>query len=143
MATGLALLIFITLTFVAALHAYWAFGGLWPGRNELSLARIVVGSRGITKMPSRGLTLIVALLIFVSGLIALAQVSILPALLPPLFQQAAIIGLAIVLLVRGTASFTPQFRRMQAEEPFATLDRNVYAPLCLALGAGFITLLLL
>jgi len=143
MAIGLAFLIFIALTIVAALHAYWAFGGRWPGHDELSLARMVVGSRGITKMPGRRLTLIVALLIFVAGLIALAQASILPALLPPLFQQAAIVGLAIVFLVRGIASFTPQFRRMQTEEPFATLDRNVYAPLCLALGAGFIALLLL
>lgn len=143
MATALALLIFITLTIVAALHAYWAFGGLWPGHDELSLTRMVVGSRGITKMPSRGLTLIVALLILVAGLIALAQVAILPALLPPLFQQAAVVGLAIILLVRGIASFTPPLWRMQAEEPFATLDRNIYAPLCLALGAGSITLLLL
>lgn len=143
MATVLAFLIFTTLTIVAALHAYWAFGGLWPGHDEHSLARVVVGSRGITKMPARGPTLTVALLIFIAGLIALAQVSILPALLPHSFQQAAIVGLAIIFLIRGIASFTPQFRRMQAEEPFATLDRNIYAPLCLALGAGFIMLLLL
>ena len=26
-------------------HGYWALGGFWPGHNETSLARLVVGDR--------------------------------------------------------------------------------------------------
>jgi hypothetical protein len=40
------------------------------------------------------------------------------------------------------AGYVPAWRRLHSAEPFATFDRRVYAPLCLALGAGFITILL-
>jgi hypothetical protein len=36
----------------------------------------------------------------------------------------------------------PAWRRRHSAEPFATLDRRIYAPLCFVLGAGFITILL-
>lgn len=140
MTTALAFLIFVVLTIVAVLHAYWAFGGRWPGHDELSLARTVVGSKGVTTMPARGPTLVVALLIFVAGVLALAPVGVSPIVLPPMLQTLAIAALAVVFLARGAIGFTPLFRRLQAEEPFATLDRRLYSPLCLALGAGFAVL---
>jgi hypothetical protein len=141
MAIALAVLIFLVLAVTAAFHVYWAFGGLWPGHDELSLARTVVGDKGITGMPARGLTLVVAIMIVVAGLVALMQVSVLPEALPPALQRAAIIVLALIFLLRGAVSFTSLPRRMQAEEPFATLDRRIYGPLCLALGAGYAALL--
>ncbi|WP_163602926.1 DUF3995 domain-containing protein, partial [Klebsiella pneumoniae] len=68
-----AWLVFIVLTIVAALHLYWGFGGLWPARDQLSLARTVVGSKGISAMPSRGVTVVVAALIFTAGVLAPMQ----------------------------------------------------------------------
>ncbi|NLH83772.1 MAG: DUF3995 domain-containing protein [Phyllobacteriaceae bacterium] len=132
-----ALSIFVVLTIVALLHAYWAFGGRWPGHDELSLARTVVGSKGITAMPARGPTLVVAVQIFLAGVVASARAGLVPTPLPATAQTVALAALATVFLVRGIAGFTPMFRALQSEEPFATLDRRLYSPLCLALGIGF------
>ncbi len=140
MIAGLAVSIFVVLTIVALLHAYWAFGGRWPGHDEPSLARMVVGSKGITAMPARGPTLAVAVVIFLAGVVALARADLVPVPLPPMLQSVAVTALAVVFLGRGIASFTPWFRASQSEEPFATLDRRLYGPLCLALGTGFAVL---
>ncbi len=140
MITGLAVSIFVVLTIVALLHAYWAFGGRWPGHDEPSLARMVVGSKGITTMPARGPTLAVAVVIFLAGVVALARADLVAVPLPPMLRSVAVTALAVVFLGRGIASFTPWFRASQSEEPFATLDRRLYGPLCLALGTGFAVL---
>ncbi|MGN8020711.1 DUF3995 domain-containing protein [Phyllobacterium sp. 22229] len=137
----LAWLVFIVLTIVAALHLYWGFGGLWPARDPLSLARAVVGSKGIARMPSRGVTVVVAVLIFTAGVLAPMQLSIIPALLPAGLLRFGILVLTVIFLARGSLSFTAFFRNRQAEEPFLTLDRRYYGPLCLAIGAGFAVLL--
>ncbi|MBV5262480.1 DUF3995 domain-containing protein [Pinisolibacter aquiterrae] len=142
MIAGLAVSIFVVLTIVALLHAYWAFGGRWPGHDEPSLARMVVGSKGITAMPARGPTLAVAVVIFLAGVVALARVDLVPVPLPPMLQSVAVTVLAVVFLGRGIASFTPWFRASQSEEPFATLDRRLYGPLCLASGTGFAVLVI-
>lgn len=140
MITGLGVSIFVVLTIVALLHAYWAFGGRWPGHDELSLARTVVGSKDITTMPARGPTLAVAVVIFLAGVVALARVDLFPVPLPPMLQSVAVAALAVIFSGRGLSSFTPWFRASQSEEPFATLDRRLYGPLCLALGTGFAVL---
>lgn len=140
MLAGLAVSIFVTLTIVALLHAYWAIGGRWPGHDELSLARTVVGSKGITTMPARGPTLAVAVVILLAGVAALARVDLVPVPLPPMLRSVAVTALAVVFFGRGISSFTPWFRASQSEEPFATLDRRLYGPLCLALGTGFAVL---
>jgi len=138
---ALAWLVFIVLTIVAALHLYWGFGGLWPARDQLSLARTVVGSKGICAMPSRGLTVVIAALIFTAGALAPMQLSIIPALLPAGLLRLGMLVLTIIFLARGGLSFTAFFRNRQAEEPFLTLDRRYYGPLCLVIGAGFGVLL--
>lgn len=140
MIAGLAVSIFVVLTIVALLHAYWAFGGRWPGHDEPSLARMVVGSKGIATMPARGPTLAVAVVIFLAGVVALARADLVPVPLPPMLRSVAVTVLAVVFLGRGIASFTLWFRASQSEEPFATLDRRLYGPLCLALGTGFAVL---
>jgi hypothetical protein len=142
MTYALALLVFIVLTIAAALHLYWAFGGLWPARNEMALARMVVGSKGITRMPSRALTIVVAVLIFTAGALALMRVLIVPAILPVPLLRCSMFVLAMIFLARGSLSFTAFFRNRQTEEPFLTLDRRYFGPLCLALGAAFGLLLL-
>lgn len=142
MTHALAWLVFIVLTIVAALHLYWGFGGLWPARDPLSLARTVVGSKGISAMPSRGVTVVVAALIFTAGALALMHMSIIPALLPAWLLRLGILALTLIFLARGSLSFTAFFRDRQTEEPFLTLDRRYYGPLCLAIGAAFSVLLL-
>ncbi|MGR3466460.1 MAG: hypothetical protein ACU0CI_01160, partial [Shimia sp.] len=44
-------LVSATLLLIAALHALWALRIWWPIREEAALARAVVGTEGITRMP--------------------------------------------------------------------------------------------
>jgi hypothetical protein len=46
-------------------------------------------------------------------------------------------GLALLFLARGVAGYHPAWRRIHPVEPFAGLDRSLYSPLCLFIGAGF------
>lgn len=69
-----------------------------------------------------------------------ARVDLFPVPLPPMLQSVAVAALAVIFSGRGLSSFTPWFRASQSEEPFATLDRRLYGPLCLALGTGFAVL---
>jgi hypothetical protein len=48
--------------------------------------------------------------------------------------------IGLVFLGRGIAGFTPWWRRLTPEQPFARLDQSLYSPLCLLIGLGFIVL---
>ena len=60
----------------------------------------------------------------------------------PASPLPALAGLAVafVFLARGIAGFTPAWRRLTPEQPFASLDVRYYSPLCLAIGSGFAAL---
>ena len=143
MMEGFAIVLFAVIAAIAAIHVYWALGGLWPGSDEASLARKVVGSPGVTRMPSREMTLAVACLIFFAALWPLMWAALIPYPLPQSLVWLGMIVLAAVFTGRGIAGYWPAFRAIFPEEPFATLDRRCYSPLCLAIGAAFILLIVL
>jgi len=135
--TVLALVLSAVLTLFAALHVYWGIGGIWPGSDPRSCARAVVGIAGIEAMPSMSASLAVAAAIIAAALVALA----LGGLFASPFEQVPLAGAALfiglVFLGRGIAGFTPAWRRLTPEMPFARLDMRYYSPLCLVIGAGF------
>ncbi|OCP36882.1 DUF3995 domain-containing protein [Ensifer sp. LC163] len=133
----------LVLSVIAVLHAYWAWGGLWPGHDEASLAKTVVGASGLETMPPAGLTVLVAILIFVAGLLPLIFVSGVPSILPASLVWMGMVLLAAIFLVRGVLAFTPIFRGRHPQQPFATLDRRFYGPLCLVIGIGYVLVLAL
>ena len=136
----LAWLLFAVLAAVAFLHLYWATGGRWPGRDEASLARTVVGTAN-EAMPPSAVTLVVTVAIgavavvppWTAGLVDVPGDARLPAWVP---VAACLTGSAVFGL-RGIVGLTPRWRRAMPCEPFVRLNRRVYSPLCLALGAGF------
>lgn len=140
-----AVIVAIGMSFVlwalAALHVHWGDGGLWPKKDELTLARTVVGAPGIEKMPSRTACFAVALALFLAGLWPLEMIGVIPAMFPIELDVLAGYGLAAIFLLRGVAAYLPAFRKRFPEKPFATLDRRLYGPLCLLIGAGFLFLL--
>jgi hypothetical protein len=129
---------------VAALHAYWAMGGLWPGRTERELIDTVIGNPHRTRMPPAWITTLVAM--------ALAALALLALGLAPVFWKiylsidlflftAYLFPFAgLVFLVRGIIGYLPFWRRIHPAKPFATYDLLVYSPLCLLLGAVLILL---
>jgi hypothetical protein len=126
-----------TMFLLAALHAYWGFGGVWPGTDAISCARTVGGFPGATRMARPSACFAVAAALATAAPIALVQgglvqfegIGPLPAL--------AAGGVAFVFTGRGIAGFTPAWRRLTPEQPFAKLDVRYYSPLCLLIGAAF------
>ncbi len=117
---------------IAALHALWGSGIWWPIRDEEALARAAVGARGVTRMPGP-----IPCFLVVLALLLLAVSPWLPAgILRSLIMWAA----AVVFIGRGGLAYVPFWRRMTPEQPFARNDTRYYGPLCLAIGAGFVSL---
>ena len=128
---------------IAALHLSWAFGSTWPRQDELTLARSVVGRKGITGMPPRWASALVAscLGVVAAWALMLGQAISVPA--PPWLLIKGGLAIAAVFITRGMLGYLPAFRRIMSEQPFARLNAQVYSPLCLMLGAGYAGLVLL
>jgi hypothetical protein len=133
-------LTFVPLLMVALAHFFWALGSTWPIKNETLLAQTVVGLPGITRMPNRFVTFIVSLLILAAGIVALSLADHSSGGWP---LTALGIVLAAIFIGRGILGYTPGWRARFPTEPFATLDRKNYSPLCLWIGAGFLILVLM
>ena len=130
--TVLAAILSITLIVPAALHLLWAIGYWTPIKDEAALARATVGAKGITRMPPAVPCALVAM--------ALLFAAILPHI--PTFPLHSLLMscAAAVFLLRGAVAYTPLWRNTFCEEPFATLDKRLYSPLILAIGAAFLFL---
>lgn len=125
---------------IAAVHVYWAAGGLWPGRTERELIDTVVGDPRLAHMPPAWLTALVAFL--------LAGLALWPLILAPLAVRIvglettrwATLAAATVFLLRGVGGYLAGWAVPHSSEPFATYDRWYYSPLCILLGLGYIGL---
>jgi hypothetical protein len=142
MMPALAILLFGVLSAIAVLHAHWGLGGTWPAASPQQLARSAVGTPGISRMPPPASCFTVAAILGAVAVWPLFVAGLLPEPWPRWFTLVAGTGIATVLLARGIAGYVPAWRRRFSEPPFARLDRLLYAPLCLALGAGFVTILI-
>lgn len=131
-----------TLAAIAALHLAWAARLWWPVREEAALARAVTGFRGMDHMPGVVASLAVAAAVFACLLLA-ADMSYARGLtrLPAWIVLVASACAGLVFLGRGIAGFTAFWARLTPEEPFRTLDRRYYSPLCIAIGVGFAALI--
>lgn len=132
----LALGLSATLVVIAAFHAYWGFGGIWPKRTAGDLARAVVGD-GRTRMPPSWACFTVAALLLVIAAWPWA------ILAEPGSQPLLVVGIvaAAIFFVRGSAGYSPRWRQRFSAEPFATWDMRFYSPLCMALATGMMALL--
>jgi hypothetical protein len=121
---------------IALLHAYWALGGFWPGRDPESLARTVVGGPPGLRFPGPGATWAVVVVLAGAAVTVLAAAGLVALPVPaPWIRTAALAGAAI-LLVRGLEGFVDtRLRPDTVGSPFARLNRLVYSPLCLLLAA--------
>jgi hypothetical protein len=134
--TLLPIVLSTVLALLAAAHAWWAMGRIWPSASEPELARAVIGD-GRIRMPAPWQCAAVA--------IVLTIVAIWPWLIMTwpgselVFIGSLVIG--AVFFIRGTAGYSARWRARFTAEPFRTRDFYLYSPLCLALGVGFIALL--
>ncbi len=124
----LILCLVVVLGAIALLHGMWGIGWWVPLWDETKLVRAVVGAKGADRMPGP----------IPCGLVSAALLVVMISLLsgPSFAREFVISAAAIVLVARGLLAFVPFWRRMTPAEPFATLDRRFYGPLCLLLGCG-------
>jgi hypothetical protein len=134
--TTIAIAAFLILAFIAALHVAWGFGVRFPARDERSLVALVIGATGKTKMPSLAECLAAAAAIFAAGLVALAVGGILPVPAPRFLVTLAGAGVTAVFAGRGIAAYVPAWRSRFRQQPFASMDRSYYGPLCLVLAVA-------
>ena len=137
-----SILLAATLTIVGLLHVLWGLGSTFPAGSEEKLARMVVGRRGITKMPSMAACFFVAGGLFVSAVLALMLGRIVPMPISKWIVAAAGVAAAIVFAGRGIVGVLPAFERAAPEQPFLRLNRHFYSPLSFLIGVGFMVLTL-
>jgi Protein of unknown function (DUF3995) len=135
--------VLVTLFAISALHLAWAFGSTFPCKDSDALVRAVVGrGGGGSAMPSGISSALVAAATFMAALWPqMMQGRILTSMPASLIGLGAVV-LVIVFLARGIIGLTPWFRRLLPEEPFRTLNRKYYSPLCIALGLCYLVLLI-
>jgi len=145
----IAIALGIVLLEISLLHYYWAFGGFWPGTDEISLAKTVVGSAPSKSgepapMPARPITFLVATAIIAAAFFPIIWAGL---IIPyPIHASLVMVGmwvLTAIFLLRGASGMLPLFDRFSPEEPFRTLNRKFYSPLCLLIGLGFALLIYL
>lgn len=130
--TLLALLASTGLVVIAAVHLLWALGIWWPVGDEAQLARTVLGTKDVTKMPGPvACSLVVVALLFAAAW---------PWFPPSTLQTIGLYGIAFVFQVRAIAAYSPLMKRMAPEQPFRRLDEAYYAPLCIFFGLAFMVL---
>lgn len=136
----IAAFMFVALLAVAFAHVLWSLGRTWPIREEKLLAQTVVGTTDIQNMPPRLVSLGVAILTLIAALVAAALAD---------HDSGGVefsllgIPLAAIFLARGIIGYMPWFIAKTPEPNFRLNDRRIYSPLCLALGAGFVALVVL
>ncbi|RYE58338.1 MAG: DUF3995 domain-containing protein [Hyphomicrobiales bacterium] len=135
----IASMMFIALFSVSLAHFLWSVGRTWPIRNEKLLAQTVVGFRDIERMPPRLASFAVSVATLAAGIFGLALADHDSG---GIWMDLGGIVLAAVFLARGIVGYTAWWSQLTPEPNFRLNDRRVYSPLCLALGLGFITLVI-
>jgi hypothetical protein len=135
-----AFAVFLPLLTVSFAHLLWGLGTSWPIQSEQLLAQTVICTPGVARMPNKLATLLLAVLLFAAAVIAMGLADSADG-----GAARTVIGamLAALFLGRGIAGYTSAWRARHPVEPFASLDRRNYSPLCLWIGAGFLILVLM
>jgi len=132
--------IFVVLLATALLHIVWAFGMTWPAKDEQALVNAALGVEGASRMPSCGLTLAVAGGMIAAAVIALWGVGVVSLPLPDWVSTIGLATLTVIFLLRGIVTYLPV--PMPVGQPFYRLNRFYYSPLILAIGVGYLALLI-
>lgn len=120
----------IMLLILAVIHVLWAFEVWWPIREERRLVAAVVGFEAATRMPGAIPCAAVAF--------ALTSGAALIWLEESWIRSAGLLAYAAVFGVRGAMAYWGKWRRLTPQEPFATNDKWLFGPLCLALSVAMI-----
>lgn len=128
-----ALLAVPLLASLCVLHVYWALGGRWPGTDDASFARRVLGDT--TTLPPTWATWVVAMVLGCCAAVVAATVPGIARWVPRRPIQVALWCAAAGFALRalsGLTSIPPVSRGTGV--PYYTLDLTIYSPLCLLIS---------
>jgi Protein of unknown function (DUF3995) len=131
--TVLAFAILAVFAVVALLHLLWALRIWWPIDDEAALARAVVGTKGISRMPGRAITFAVVAVVGLGMIWVLLLAGLIALPLPGWLVTLGGAAMAAILLARGLGSYAASRIGWQRDMPF---DRLWFSPLITALGLG-------
>jgi hypothetical protein len=135
----IAAILGIALIAIGIAHLFWSVGIMWPIRDPVLLAQTVVGRAG-ARRPRRLMSLGVAVVTLGACVVAFSAADHTSG---GLMLTAFAILAALLFLARGAVGYNRQWQLDHPEEPFRTLDRKTYSPLCLGLGVGFLALVVM
>jgi len=133
--TFIAATLITVLAGLALLHAYWGFGGLWPGHDDASMVERVVGRTREMRPPRPGSCFAVAAALLAAGILVGVHAT---GVLNGVVATVGFWSAAAVFLLRGLAGFVPAVFRYAEGTPFHRLNRIYYSPLCLLIAGAFI-----
>ena len=138
MTTAAASILFLALLIVAIAYFLWAIGSTYPIRDKALVARAIDGRPGVERLSRAGAFGVAVFALVAAGIgTALGDTESGGLVL-------TIVGAVVGLLfaVRGVLGYTAGWRAAHPVEPFASLDRRYYSPLCLVVAACFAILVI-
>ena len=136
MRTGLVWAVVAVFALLAALHIYWALGGVIG--SKVAVPEI---GKAPAFSPSSKVTIAVAVALLAAAATVAAAGGKFATALPSWMSMTAAVVLATILLARAVGDFRlVGFFKTSREGRFAELDTMFYSPLCVALGLAIITI---
>ncbi|MFF2886742.1 DUF3995 domain-containing protein [Paenibacillus sp. NPDC057967] len=127
-------------TLLGGLHLYWLLGG----RRGIHAAIPTVAEHDKPLfVPGKFATTAVMLLLWLAAFWMLLLGQEWPSLLPSWFVSTGAYAISAIFFIRSIGDFRYiGFFKTHRSSPFARMDSRYYSPLCLALGASTLILLL-
>ncbi|MCW7473897.1 hypothetical protein CH354_03210 [Leptospira levettii] len=128
----------LLLILLASIHIYWAFGGLWPGKNKQDLNNKVFGRGNYFPSPFSCFVVAIGLFLF-SCLPILWLVRSNFGLNPQSINMIRYgkIFVAIVFLLRGLLGYLPWVTKYWVPI-FVFYTKRIYNPISLLIGISFL-----
>ncbi|MCG6151393.1 DUF3995 domain-containing protein [Leptospira bandrabouensis] len=119
---------------IAAIHVYWGFGGLWPGKTKQELIDLVFGKGN--KFPSPFICLLVAVFLFFFSILPIVWILKEELSLDDkkIFALRILLTMvSMIFFLRGIFGYF-SFITKQWKPIFIYYTKRIYNPLCLIIG---------
>ena len=121
------------LAVAGVIHAYWAFGGVWPAHDGRTLAKAVTGEKQ-EQMPDMAACLVIFILLTAAAIIVSDRAGLLDLPGPSWVVTVGAWVIVGVLAARGLLGLVTSLWARRATV-YQRLDVAVYSPLCLVIAA--------
>lgn len=139
MTLTISLILFLTLTFLSAIHFYWGFGGRWGSQAVFPTKDVAIK----LQVPGAIPTFIVAFGLLAMGLFMLHKGNIINFQIPSWLDKYGLFVIAGIFIIRafGDFKYVGFFKKIKRTK-FGQNDTKYYSPLCLTIGVLIMLMIL-